>query len=80
MKVKSCPSNGSEENGDILARLIKVFEIFSQALQTVLYAFIHPAEINIFRLGDFLDGHAQVELGINPLGLLGKLASSSFLL
>ena len=29
MKVKSCPSNGSEENGDILAMLIKVFEILT---------------------------------------------------
>lgn len=38
--------------------------------QTALNALIHPAEINIFRLGDFLDGHAQVEPGINPLGLL----------
>ena len=36
MKVKSCPSNGSEENADILAMLIKVFEIFSQALQAAL--------------------------------------------
>ena len=70
MKVKSCPSNGSEENGDILAMLIKVFEIFSQALQTALYALIHPADINTFRLGNFLDSHAQVKPGINPLGLL----------
>ena len=58
MKVISCPSNGSEENGDILAMLIKVFEIFSQAFQTALYALIYPAEINIFRLGNFFDGHA----------------------
>ena len=54
----SCPSNGSEENGDILAMLIKVFEIFSQAFQTALYALIYPAEINSFCLGNFFDGHA----------------------
>ena len=69
MKVKSCPSNGSEENGDILAMLIKVFEIFSQALQTALDALIHPAEISTFRLGNLLDGHSQVEPSKNPLGL-----------
>ena len=58
MKVISYPSNGSEENGDILAMLIKVFEIFSQAFQTALYALIYPAEINSFCLGNFFDGHA----------------------
>ena len=28
-----------------------------------------PAEINTFNLGNFLDGHAQVKPGIDPLGL-----------
>ena len=69
MKVKSCPSNGSEEKADILAMLIKVFEIFPQVLQPALDALIHPAEINTFRLGNLLDGHSQVEPSKNPLGL-----------
>ena len=38
--------------------------------QTALDALIYPAEINTFNFGNFLDGHAQVEPGINPLGLL----------
>lgn len=38
--------------------------------QTALDALIYPAEINTISLGYFLDGHAQVKPGIDPLGLL----------
>ena len=38
--------------------------------QTALDALIYPAEINTISLGNFLDGHAQVKPGIDPLGLL----------
>ena len=38
--------------------------------QTALDALIYPAEINTFNLGNFLDGHAQIEPGVDPLGLL----------
>lgn len=38
--------------------------------QTSLDALIYPAEINTISLGNFLDGHAQVKPGIDPLGLL----------
>ena len=38
--------------------------------QTALDALIYPAEINTISLSNFLDGHAQVKSGIDPLGLL----------
>ena len=37
--------------------------------QTAPDALIYPAEIDTFSLGNFLDCHAQVKPGIDPLGL-----------
>ena len=59
-----------QQQGDLKGLRVSFRKALGQMYQTALDALIYPAEINTFNFGNFLDGHAQVEPGINPLGLL----------
>ena len=64
---KGCPSNSSEGNGDFFALSVRLFQNFGQSFQASMDAVVHPAEVNAFCLGNLLDGHSQIETGIDPL-------------